>query len=442
MSAPLQPGDRLAERYALERRLGVGAMGEVWLARDERLARAVAVKRLRHDIVGDVELGRRFVREARATARLDHPHIVPVHDLGESAAHGCFLVMEYVDGLSLEQVLRAGLLDAEAARALLQALAAGLAHAHAAGVLHRDLKPANVLCPGGQPAAARITDFGLAKIVAEGHSTLDLTQRGTLLGTPAYMSPEQARGDEAGFAADVYTWGCIAYEVLTGKPPFEGRTGEVLRAHTGKAPELLSLRRPGVAPELEAIVMRALAKVPAARFADGRALLLALGGPAAARLGSRETVATSAGGAHVGGQPGGQLEANANVDALAATTVAAAVAAAAAQLGADDTLAETRPRWWAAARTLAAAARRDDQVVLHALAVTTLADDDLAAVQRAITRGGLLPAHARDELDRRSAALAAAHHRLAELVESALGAVALPAPEAALLAELRARTAR
>jgi serine/threonine-protein kinase len=265
-----------SERFAVERVLGRGAVGEVLLATDTALGRRVAIKRLLPEFVQDATFVQRFFREARIAARLRHPRIVAVHDFGQAPDRSCFVVMELVEGGTLEAALaRVGRLDAKAALELLTELADGIAHAHDAGVVHRDLKPGNILLDGGRFGLPKIADFGLAKVISEGHLTLELTRKGMVVGTPAYMAPEQAQGQPATFATDIYAWGCIAYEVLAGRPPFTGATiGEIIRAHVDRAPEWPSAVS-GQAGDsrLELLVMQSLVKNPKGRLPNARALV-------------------------------------------------------------------------------------------------------------------------------------------------------------------------
>jgi eukaryotic-like serine/threonine-protein kinase len=255
-------------RYRLEERLASGGMAEVWAAQDLELERRVALKLL-HSTADPV----RFEREARAAAALSHPSICQLYDYGEADGRP-YIVLEYLPGGTLEARLTPGqpLSEAEAER-IAGEIAAGLAHAHANGLVHRDLKPGNVLFD--EEGAAKITDFGIAKIA--GASTL--TEAGTLLGTAAYMSPEQARGERATPASDVYSFGVILFQMLTGRLPFESVSPLELAAMHERAepPEITSIR-PNAPPHLARLAMSALAKRPGERPADGDALVAALRG--------------------------------------------------------------------------------------------------------------------------------------------------------------------
>ena len=216
----------LRGRYRLEARIAAGGMGEVWRARDTRLGRIVAVKLLRPEYAGSAEFRDRLRLEARHTAMLSHPGLVQVRDYDNGPAGGApYLVMEYVAGPSLAAVLRAeGTLSPGRVLGLIAQAAEALACAHAAGIVHRDMKPANVLIDGGQ---VKIADFGIAQTAG----AVPVTLPGLVIGTPAYLSPEQVAGLPATPASDLYGLGIIAYECLTGRPPFAGSPLAVALAH-------------------------------------------------------------------------------------------------------------------------------------------------------------------------------------------------------------------
>ena len=260
-------GGRRLGRYRLIELLGEGGMGSVWLAEDPTLDRLVAVKMLPLAGPDTASLRARLEREARAVASLDHPHVVKVFEVGEDDG-AFFLAMEYVEGGDLRERLRAGSLEARSAATLVLQAAGAVAHAHGVGVLHRDLKPGNVLLsPEGAP---RLADFGLAAPLGAGG---DLTLAGQVLGTPAYMAPEVAEGRAVGEAVDVYGLGTVLYELLTGRPPFAGRTtAAILTAvshHDPVAPRALA---PDTDVELETICMKCLEKEPGRRYASATAL--------------------------------------------------------------------------------------------------------------------------------------------------------------------------
>jgi serine/threonine protein kinase len=253
--------------YAVERELGKGAQGVVYLARQEGLGRLVALKMLRTGPLAGREQRERLLREARLAARLDHPGIVAIHAVGEHQGRP-FLALEYLAGGSLEKRLGKPWPIAEAAR-LVEGLARAARHAHLHGIVHRDLKPANVLL--AEDGAAKVADFGLARHPEDSGGT----HTGDLMGTPRYMAPEQAAGRsrEVGPATDVHALGAILYELLTGKPAFSGgNLLEILQAVRDRAPTPPRRMRRDVPPELEAICLRCLEKDPVRRYPDAETL--------------------------------------------------------------------------------------------------------------------------------------------------------------------------
>ncbi len=267
-------GAALLERvgpFRLVRELGRGGHGVVYLAVDERLGRQVALKLSRPETLLDADLRKRFLREAQAAGQLDHPQLVPVHEVGEEGRL-FYIASQYVEGKDLAQWLaeQTAPVPPRQAAELVAALADGVEHAHAHGILHRDIKPSNVLLSeeGGR-LSPRLTDFGLAKLL---EATKDQTQTrtGVLLGTPTYMAPELATGKlrEVGPATDAYGLGALLYEILTGRPPFRGEN-DVDTIHQAVHEEPLDPRRlrPGVSPELAAICLKCLEKRPEARYA-------------------------------------------------------------------------------------------------------------------------------------------------------------------------------
>ncbi len=264
----------LADRYRLERELGQGGMATVYLAHDLKHDRRVAIKVLRPDLAATMG-AERFEREIQVAARLTHPHILGVLDSGESGGF-FYYVMPYVEGETLrDRIARSGELPVTDALRLLGEIAEALAVAHKAGVVHRDIKPENILLSGRH---ALVMDFGVAKAVTEASGRQQLTTAGVALGTPAYMAPEQATADpQLDHRVDLYALGVLAYEMLTGHPPFHGLTPQAtLAAHVTQAPVPVSQRRPGIAPVLEALIMRCLAKRPADRFQTAEELVAAL----------------------------------------------------------------------------------------------------------------------------------------------------------------------
>lgn len=280
--APAAEGDplrkaletKLLGQYRLVRLLGRGGMGSVYLARDLTLDREVAIKVVKTD-ADSREVFDRFRREARTAARLSHPNIVPLHAFGEVEGMP-YVVMGYVRGESLATRLRRdGKLPEDEGRRVLAEIADALDHAHRQGVVHRDVKPDNVLLED-ESGRALLTDFGVAKALGKGDT---LTRAGSIVGTPHYMSPEQAagRGDIDG-RSDIYSLGVMAYAMLAGRLPFEGGTAaDVLTKHLTQEPPPLRSLATALSDSTAQVVDRCLAKDPARRWSDARSLKLALG---------------------------------------------------------------------------------------------------------------------------------------------------------------------
>ncbi|MEU8060665.1 protein kinase domain-containing protein [Microbispora bryophytorum] len=252
----------LGGRYELEELIGRGGMGEVWRGRDLRAHRPVAVKILAPQVAG-VASRERFAREARAAARVVHPNVVTVLDVGEQDARP-YLVMELLTGRSLaEELLDRGRYGVAEACHLMSQAAAGLDAAHRAGVVHRDVKPANLhLTASG---VLKVVDFGVAQVATE---AARLTMVGTVVGTAAYLAPEQIDGRGGGSACDLYALGCVCYELLCGHPPFTGSAPELVYQHIHQAPVPPSRHRPDIPAELERLIMALLAKDSGGRPAD------------------------------------------------------------------------------------------------------------------------------------------------------------------------------
>jgi serine/threonine-protein kinase len=260
----LHPGHRLGDRYRLEARIGAGGMGEVWRAVDEVLGRVVAVKAMLPTVAGDPDFARRFLIEAKAMARVNHPAVASIHDYGSSDGV-TYLVMEFVDGQSLAQILRDSgpLPPAETMRLTAQA-ADGLQAVHDCGIVHRDIKPANLLVR--RDGALVITDFGISRPDDGSH----LTVSGAILGTPTYLSPEQVLGKPATPLSDVYSLGLTAYECLAGHKPFSGDNPyAVALQRLQVSPRTLAGNLPG---PVIAVIERALAADPGDRWPSAAAL--------------------------------------------------------------------------------------------------------------------------------------------------------------------------
>ncbi len=263
-------------RYEIVRLLGHGGMATVYLARDLELNRPVALKVPHARLLGGAHILDRFRREAQAAAALDHPNICPVYEVGR-AGNVHYLAMAYIDGRPLSKLVRPDQpLPPRRAVALVRKVALAMHEAHARGVLHRDLKPANVMInKRNEPV---IMDFGLARLMKQ--EDVRLTQSGILIGTPAYMAPEQATGfaDGIGPGCDIYSLGVMLFELLTGRLPFTGPAVAVLGQVLVTEPPRPSQFRPGLDPALEAICLKAMAKKPEDRHPSMEAFAAALAG--------------------------------------------------------------------------------------------------------------------------------------------------------------------
>jgi eukaryotic-like serine/threonine-protein kinase len=257
----------LSDRYELGEILGFGGMSEVHLARDVRLHRDVAVKVLRADLARDPSFYLRFRREAQNAAALNHPSIVAVYDTGEAETPSGplpYIVMEYVDGVTLRDIVHAdGPLPPRRAIEIIADACQALNFSHQNGIIHRDVKPANIMITSNN--AVKVMDFGIARAIADSGNSV--TQTAAVIGTAQYLSPEQARGDSVDARSDVYSLGCVLYEILTGEPPFTGDSPvSVAYQHVREDPVPPSKRHEGISADLDAVVLKALAKNPDNRY--------------------------------------------------------------------------------------------------------------------------------------------------------------------------------
>ncbi|HLY31968.1 MAG TPA: protein kinase [Ktedonobacterales bacterium] len=261
----------------IETLIGQGGMARVYRARQENLDRSVAVKILPPYYAADPAFVERFKLEARALARLSHPHIVIVHDAGEDSGH-LYIVMEYISGGNLRDYMEQPLTLREVTR-IVREVSSALTYAHSQGIIHRDVKPVNVLMDTNKRMV--LSDFGIAKVMA---TSAALTRSGAGVGTPEYMSPEQCRGGQVDQRADIYALGVMLYELLTGHTPFEADNYTALaHSHIYEMPTPPSQLNPRISPAVQAVVMKALEKDPAYRFQEATELSIALDQAAAAQ---------------------------------------------------------------------------------------------------------------------------------------------------------------
>ncbi|OQQ36202.1 Stk1 family PASTA domain-containing Ser/Thr kinase [Prescottella equi] len=257
----------LSSRYELGEILGFGGMSEVHLGRDLRLSRDVAIKVLRADLARDPTFYLRFRREAQNAAALNHPAIVAVYDTGEAETDAGplpYIVMEYVDGDTLRDIIRTeGPLQPRRAMEVIADVCAALDFSHRNGIVHRDMKPANIMI--NRAGAVKVMDFGIARAISD--SSSPMTQTAAVIGTAQYLSPEQARGEQVDARSDVYSLGCVLYEVLTGEPPFKGDSPvAVAYQHVREDPKQPSQVNPAVPPALDSVILKAMSKNPANRY--------------------------------------------------------------------------------------------------------------------------------------------------------------------------------
>ncbi len=265
----------LGGRYQLGKVIGRGGMAQVRQATDMRLGREVAIKELRVDLASDSTFQARFRREAQAAAGLNHPNIVSVYDTGEELDPGTgiaipYIVMELVNGRTLRDVLREGRpILPQRALEFTQGVLDALSYSHKAGIVHRDIKPANVMLTNS--GLVKVMDFGIARAVADTSSTM--TQTAAVIGTAQYLSPEQARGETVDARSDIYSAGCLLYELLVGRPPFQGESPvSVAYQHVREAPVSPSQLDAEVTPAMDAVVLKALAKDPQDRYQTATAM--------------------------------------------------------------------------------------------------------------------------------------------------------------------------
>ncbi|MDQ0823412.1 serine/threonine protein kinase/beta-lactam-binding protein with PASTA domain [Arthrobacter sp. V4I6] len=272
----------LSGRYELGELIGRGGMADVFRGTDTRLGRTVAVKLLRPDLARDPQFQARFKREAQAVAALNHPSIVAVYDTGDHAVPGDhddsvrvpYIVMELVSGKTIRDLVRAKEVSIDQAIDFTLGVLSALDYSHKAGIVHRDIKPANVMfCPDSN--GIKVMDFGIARAMADSSATMTQTQ--AVVGTAQYLSPEQARGETVDARSDLYSAGCLLYEMLTGRPPFVGDSPvSVAYQHVREIPELASSLNPEISDALDSVLMKALQKNRADRFQDAAAFRRAL----------------------------------------------------------------------------------------------------------------------------------------------------------------------
>src|SRR3954470_9008042 len=270
---PVDPmlGRVVAGRYRLEARAGEGGMGVVYRARHVLIDRVVALKLIRPDLRGETHLRAWMLREARAANRVDHAHIIDIHDIGETEEGELYLVMEYLVGVSLSSELAKGPMPLARAVDILEQMCAALARAHDLGVVHRDLKSDNILLStrGGRKDFVKILDFGLAHLAMDPR----LAPKGAVFGTPEYMSPEQARGEEAGPPSDLYALGVLFFEMLTGQLPFRSNDRDtLLEMQRSSPPPKPSAIKPDTLPQAELVVLKLLEKERRKRYQDAHHL--------------------------------------------------------------------------------------------------------------------------------------------------------------------------
>jgi len=299
----------LGGRYQVGALIGRGGMAEVHAGHDTRLGRTVAIKMLRSDLARDPSFLARFRREAQSAAGLNHPAIVAVYDSGEDEdtdSNGAttalpYIVMEYVEGRTLREILtETTVMEADEAARVTEGILDALSYSHRMGIVHRDIKPANVmLTPAGD---VKVMDFGIARAIADTAATMTQTQ--SVIGTAQYLSPEQAQGKQVDARSDLYSAGCLLYELLTGRTPFVGDSPvSIAYQHVGQEPQPPSVHQPGLSPDLDAVVLHSLVKDRDARYQDAAQFRSDLGAARAGRAISSAARGTAAGAAALAGDP-------------------------------------------------------------------------------------------------------------------------------------------
>ncbi|MGH3446630.1 MAG: Stk1 family PASTA domain-containing Ser/Thr kinase, partial [Nocardioidaceae bacterium] len=366
----LPPNAVVGGRYELLSLLGRGGMAEVFRARDQRLGRVVAVKRLRVDLAGDPTFQARFRREAQSAASLNHPTIVAVYDTGEeldpngSGMTLPYIVMELVEGRTLRDILREGRkILPERALEIVASVLAALDYSHRAGIIHRDIKPANVmLTPTGD---VKVMDFGIARAIADSSATM--TQTAAVVGTAQYLSPEQARGEQVDARSDLYSTGCLLFELLAGRPPFVGDSPvSVAYQHVREEPAAPSTYDSQIPPVMDAIALKSLAKRVDERYQSASEMRADI----ERALEGQPVQAPAAGAA--------TMQTEHFLPPAAAESTTAMAAAATAD---DEPPRKRRTGWWVALALLVIAI-----IIAAAIAVPRLLSDDTAADQVEVPR--------------------------------------------------------
>jgi eukaryotic-like serine/threonine-protein kinase len=267
-------GRTIAGRYLIEEELGSGGMGTVYRARHQVIGRSVALKFLEPSLVRNERQRKRFLGEARAANQINHEHIIDITDFGETEDGLVYMVMEYLEGRTLSDEIQLGPMAARRALRIATQIARGLARAHELGVVHRDIKPANIYLVRrkADPDYVKLLDFGVARIEHD----LRITGQGTIVGTPEYIAPEQIHTAAANPSADLYSLGCVLFEMLTGRLPFEGKTTILLVKHLNDPPPKPSSVLAGIPHEIDQLVLRLLQKQPSQRYRDAYHLIEAL----------------------------------------------------------------------------------------------------------------------------------------------------------------------